>query len=154
MYMINFCLYYKRAKPGRTIFTNPYDNFWDWDDFNSFLIFVVGLWAGLSIMTYAMMTNLMFVEVLGFLALGLEACLGLPQLFRNCKRRSVEGLSVYMILGWLAGDSLKTWYFISKEEPMQFTMCGILQVLVDLLILGQILVFSDKNKAYKIQEYP
>lgn len=59
-----------------------------------------------------------------------------------------------MILGWLAGDSLKTWYFISKEEPMQFTMCGILQVLVDLLILGQILVFSDKNKAYKIQEYP
>ena len=78
MYMINFCLYYKRAKPGRTIFTNPYDNFWDWDDFNSFLIFVVGLWAGLSIMTYAMMTNLMFVEVLGFLALGLEACLGLP----------------------------------------------------------------------------
>ena len=76
--MINFCLNYKRAKPGRSIFSNPIDYFWDWDDFSSFLIFVFGLWTMLSIMTYAMMTNLMFVEVLGFLALGLEACLGIP----------------------------------------------------------------------------
>ena len=37
---------------------------------------------------------------------------------------------------------------------MQFVMCGVLQVMVDLFILGQIFVFSEKQKAYKIQEYP
>ena len=76
--MIKFCLSYKRVKVGRSIFSNPYDYFWDWDDFNSYLTCVVGVWTGLSIMTYAMMTSTMFIEILGFLALGIEACLGVP----------------------------------------------------------------------------
>ena len=33
-----------------------------------------------------------YIEILGFAALLTEAVLGLPQLFRNCKRRSTKGM--------------------------------------------------------------
>lgn len=51
---------------------------------------------------------------LGFASLSIEATLGLPQLYRNNKFKSVEGLSFMMIFTWLGGDFFKTLYFISE----------------------------------------
>ena len=76
--MLHVCLRYKLGKNGRSIFTSLVDNFWDWDDFPSYVIFIMGVWTSLSILAFALMPNELFFEILGFLALGIEACLGIP----------------------------------------------------------------------------
>jgi len=42
-----------------------------------------------------------------------------------------------MVLLWLVGDSFKTLYFLSRRSPIQFSVCGALQIAVDLAILSQ-----------------
>jgi uncharacterized protein with PQ loop repeat len=44
--------------------------------------------------------------------LGLEAIVGIPQAFSNWKNKSVEGVSLAMIVMWFLGDFAKTLYFI------------------------------------------
>jgi hypothetical protein len=53
-----------------------------------------------------------------------------------------------MIFSWVAGDAFKTFYFIYKDQPFQFIMCGSVQLLVDFIIIGQIYLFS-KDKKYE-----
>lgn len=47
-----------------------------------------------------------------------------------------------MVLMWTSGDTFKTAYFLLNGAPLQFSACGLLQVLVDLAILGQAYVFT------------
>jgi uncharacterized protein with PQ loop repeat len=53
-----------------------------------------------------------FGQLLGIISLGLEATLGIPQLFSNWKNKSSEGVSTTMIAMWFIGDFTKTLYFI------------------------------------------
>lgn len=53
-----------------------------------------------------------FGQLLGIFSLGLEATLGIPQLFSNWRSKSVEGVSLTMIVMWFLGDFAKTLYFI------------------------------------------
>lgn len=68
------------------------------------------------------------MEIVGFMAVFIEAMLGSPQFTRNFKNKSTEGMSIQMVLMWLAGDLFKTGYFVAREAPAQFWMCGTLQV--------------------------
>lgn len=61
----------------------------------------------------------------------------------NQKTKSVQGLSYAMIFSWVAGDAFKTFYFIFKNQPFQFIMCGTVQLIVDFVIIGQIYMFKD-----------
>lgn len=49
---------------------------------------------------------------------------------------------------WFGGDLFKTLYFILNGEPIQFIMCGSSQLLIDVLILGQIYTYAQ-NKGYR-----
>jgi len=86
----------------------------------------------------------LYVELIGFLSLAIEATLGVPQLVKNYKNKSTEGLSIALILSWFVGDAFKTVYFISTRSPLQFIMCGALQLLVDCAILFQINKYKRK----------
>lgn len=50
--------------------------------------------------------------------------------------------SLKMVLMWTSGDTFKTAYFLLNGAPLQFSVCGLLQVLVDLAILGQAYTFA------------
>lgn len=50
-----------------------------------------------------------------------------------------------MVLLWFSGDMFKTTYFIVRQSPAQFWVCGGLQVTVDILILLQILLYRDRR---------
>jgi len=52
--------------------------------------------------------------------------------------------SVSMVIMWLCGDTFKTGYFVVREAPKQFWICGALQICVDLAILGQVVFYSIK----------
>lgn len=55
-----------------------------------------------------------------------------------------------MVFLWTLGDVFKTAYYVLREAPTQFWICGILQVIIDLLILLQILVYRITPSPVKL----
>ncbi len=47
-----------------------------------------------------------------------------------------------MIGTWFVGDFFKTLYYVTEHQPFQFTMCGAIQLTVDILIILQIIAYS------------
>jgi len=58
--------------------------------FNSLLIILGGL-------TWLLVRNMVYIEIIGFLAVFVEALLGMPQFIRNFRLKSTEGMSVKMV---------------------------------------------------------
>ena len=103
-----------------------------------------------SILMFFLIDFSPFVETVGFLAVFTEACLGVPQFYRNFKNRSVSllegeyqrtivlfvrstyGMSLQMVIMWTCGDVFKTSYFYLRSTPPQFFICGAMQV-VDIM---------------------
>jgi len=46
---------------------------------------------------------------------------------------------------WTCGDVFKTVYFIIQEAPIQFVICGCLQIGVDLAIMTQVWFYGGGN---------
>ncbi|XP_044941215.1 solute carrier family 66 member 2 isoform X3 [Mustela putorius furo] len=117
-------------------------HFWHWSSFGDYVQCVLAFTGVAGYVTYLSMDSALFVETLGFLAVLTEAMLGVPQLYRNYRHQSTEGMSIKMVLMWASGDTFKTAYFLLNGAPLQFSVCGLLQVLVDLAILGQAYAFA------------
>lgn len=94
---------------------------------------------------FFLMDHIIFVEIIGYLSLTIEAFLGFPQLLKNYQNKSTLGMSHHMVLLWTGGDLFKTGYFLVKKVPKQFIICGILQVSIDLMILAQISFYRKNN---------
>ncbi|KAI5704015.1 hypothetical protein M8J75_001111 [Diaphorina citri] len=123
--------------------------FWQWTDFQSYLDFLLALSISLSLLTFLCINSTVFVECLGFMAVFTEAMLGVPQLLKNLRSQSTEGMSILMVLMWTAGDAFKTVYFVVREAPLQFWICGTLQVLIDITILGQVYWYRNNTTPYR-----
>lgn len=63
----------------------------------------------------------------------------------NIRTKSVKGLSFFMIFTWFAGDLFKTIYFIMEKQPLQFVMCGCIQLTVDIIIVIQIMMYKGRE---------
>jgi uncharacterized protein with PQ loop repeat len=106
------------------------------------VIFLAVYGLGLTLLAAVFIDYEWFVEVLGFLSLGIESTLGIPQLISNYRKQSTEGLSTTLILSWFLGDVFKTFYFVAQSSPMQFILCGTVQIIVDVLIFVQMFTYS------------
>ncbi|XP_007450020.1 PREDICTED: PQ-loop repeat-containing protein 1 isoform X1 [Lipotes vexillifer] len=131
-----------RAPPRRSYLDFDPQHFWHWNSFGDYVQCVLAFTGVAGCVTYLSIDSALFVESLGFLAVLTEAMLGMPQLCRNHRHQSTEGMSIKMVLMWTSGDTFKTAYFLLNGAPLQFSVCGLLQVLVDLAILGQAYVFT------------
>ncbi|KAK1172693.1 solute carrier family 66 member 2-like isoform X2 [Acipenser oxyrinchus oxyrinchus] len=116
--------------------------FWLWSRFMDYLQCVLTFTALAAYITYLFLDSSVFVETLGFLAVFTEAMLGTPQLYRNYQNKSTEGMSIKMVCMWTSGDTFKTGYFVLNQAPVQFSICGLLQVFVDIAILFQVYYYS------------
>ncbi|KAG6439239.1 hypothetical protein O3G_MSEX000606 [Manduca sexta] len=52
-----------------------------------------------------------------------------------------------MVVMWTCGDVFKTAYFIIREAPTQFWVCGSLQVSLDVIILFQVWLYRHNTAA-------
>ncbi|XP_066246500.1 solute carrier family 66 member 2 isoform X2 [Euwallacea similis] len=130
----------------RRIFTDfDAKNFWNWSDFQSYLDCMLVFTIIASLLMYLFIEYIIFVELIGFLAVFTEAMLGMPQLIKNYRSRSTEGMSLSMVVLWTCGDIFKTLYFILRDAPMQFWVCGSLQVTIDMLILLQVYIYRGNS---------
>lgn len=101
--------------------------------FSAFMTLITSVFVYLDLKVYG--------DVIGLVAIGIECCIGIPQLCNNQKAKSVEGLSVFMIMTWFCGDFFKTLYFIVENQPAQFITGGAVQLALDFLIVIQIMAF-------------
>lgn len=119
--------------------------FWKWTDFQSYLEFLL-LFAALGgILMYFLMGVPIFIESVGLIAVLTEAMLGVPQFICNFRNKSTNGMSIAMVTMWTVGDTFKTCYFIQRDAPLQFEICGTLQVIIDLAILLQVYIYQNNT---------
>eukprot|EP00300_Choanocystis_sp_HF-7_P008901 c16163_g1_i1.p1 GENE.c16163_g1_i1~~c16163_g1_i1.p1 ORF type:complete len:333 (+),score=41.40 c16163_g1_i1:82-1080(+) len=121
-------------------------HFWNWDGMTSFVIATMLYVSAVSIITAVAVQSKFMVNVMGYLALGVEALLPVPQYLRNKRRSSTQGLSTLMVLSWFVGDLLKTMYFKLTKAPTPFLCCGVVQCSVDILVLNQIRIYRAPSK--------
>lgn len=79
--------------------------------------------------------------VVGYLSLGIESLLVLPQILRNARRQSTEGLSILLILTWAGGDIIKVIYFTYAKQALPFIVCGIFQTVLDVVVVAQVIYY-------------
>lgn len=124
-------------------------HFWQWTDFQSYVEAVMTFLAFGCVVMFFLLHVEPFVEAVGFMAVFTEALLGTPQFYKNFKNKSTLGMSVSMVLMWTSGDLFKTAYFVMRSSPVQFVICGALQVGVDLAILTQVWFYRDNTAKKK-----
>lgn len=59
-----------------------------------------------------------------------------------------------MVAMWTSGDIFKTTYFIVRNAPVQFAICGTLQVLIDIAILLQVYFYGPGGSSKSFKELP
>lgn len=119
------------------------NSFWNWPYFSSFMQFIGALVVILTLTTVLFNKHVWYVELIGAVALGIEATLALPQAYSNWKNHSAEGLNVILIATWVIGDAVKTLIFVLEQAPMQFVLCGAFQLFVDFIVLFQIAIYRN-----------
>lgn len=144
--MLNLCTSVRVATElntkRRSFIDFDWTSFWSWSRFVDYLQCVLAFTMVAAYVTYLLLDSALFVESLGFLAVFTEAMLGTPQLYCNYQNKSTEGMSIKMVLMWTSGDTFKTGYFLMTHAPVQFWICGLLQVFVDFAILFQVYYYS------------
>ncbi|KAH3743528.1 solute carrier family 66 member 2 [Pelomyxa schiedti] len=119
--------------------------FWDWDHYSHYLFsfFCIAVFCLLSITLMSPVHSL--VQAIGFLGASIEALIGAPQIYHNAQHQ-IKGLALSLILLWLCADVLKCAYFFLWNSPAQFKFCGVVQFVVDSVLLGQHLWYPQKSK--------
>jgi len=117
--------------------------FWQWTNYSQHIEFLAGYIVLLTILVLIFGRMDVFVWLLGFFSLGLESTLPFPQFISNYKQKSLYGFRMSTLIGWVGGDSFKTVYFFAQGSPLQFKICAIFQLSVDIAIIGQRLLYGN-----------
>ncbi|KAJ3364603.1 hypothetical protein GGF31_008991 [Allomyces arbusculus] len=115
--------------------------FWAWPHFSQYVAFCAALAGGLWLLHLMFGSSSAYADLVGAVALGIEATVPMPQAWNNYKRKSTFGLSWIVIMSWFGGDLFKIGYYIASGAPAQFTMCGFVQFSVDVIICYQVRIF-------------
>ncbi|XP_022669344.1 PQ-loop repeat-containing protein 1-like isoform X2 [Varroa destructor] len=132
--MIHLCIRTRREQlitpppKTKTFHDLEWRHFWQWTDFLSYVecTIIFTIIAGSVVFLFKDVT--VVVEFVGLVAVLTEALLGMPQFYKNFVNKSTAGMSTSMVMLWLFGDVFKTAYFVLRDSPVQFVLCGILQV--------------------------
>jgi len=118
-------------------------SFWQWPTYAQYIEFLCGVIIFQAILFLIFGRSEIFINILGFVALGLESTLPIPQLISNYRQRSLYGFRLSTLVGWFGGDAFKTVYFFLQDSPLQFKVCGIFQLSIDIAIVVQRLVYGN-----------
>ena len=94
----------------------------------------VGYYIGvLIVLQFLLGWSSWFSILQGYVALGVEATLPLPQVIANEKAQSCKGFRLSVLVNWLLGDAMKMTYFFLAPTPIPwaFKLCGLFQSACD-----------------------
>lgn len=155
--LLRLALLYRPIKTTRqryidTISNRPF-NFWRWQDTSNYWRFIQLLIVILCIGNLLLGSSKLYTSILGYLALGIEATLPIPQALSNYRRKSTEGFRASVLFAWLSGDITKNIYFFYGTKPVdiQFRLCSAIQTCFDIVIFTQFVRYYG-NTAIKTKE--
>jgi len=142
--LLYICIIYRpRTSPEGLISSTRPLSFWQWSTYTQYIEFLAGLILCQAILFLVFGRSQTFIGILGFIALGLESTLPIPQLISNYRQRSLYGFRMSTLIGWVGGDSFKTVYYFLQHSPLQFKVCAIFQLSIDCVIIGQQAVYGN-----------
>ena len=117
--------------------------FWKWNYFIPYLIttFLFSLILG-GISCLFGFDNENYIEFIGYVSTGIEILLGIPQIIANYYGKNVQALSLIMFMTWILGDCFKTGYYIITKCPIQFIVFGVIQIIIDVTLIGQMIYYN------------
>ncbi|KAM3086456.1 hypothetical protein ACMFMG_000590 [Clarireedia jacksonii] len=128
----------------------PY-NFWQWRSPKPYWEFLLYLFIGLVACELILSPLPWFYSAysatIGYVGLGVEATLPLPQILANHKSRSCKGFRFSVLASWIAGDIMKMFWFFTATSaiPWAFKLCGIFQMCCDLFLGVQYWMYGEGN---------
>lgn len=142
--LLYICIRYRPRNSQEAILTSARPlSFWQWQTYSQYIEFLAGLILCQAILFLIFGRSDVFVGLLGFAALGLESTLPIPQLISNYRQRSLYGFRTSTLVGWVGGDAFKTVYFFVQQSPLQFKVCAVFQLSVDLAIIAQRVFYGN-----------
>ncbi|KAG0340005.1 PQ-loop repeat-containing protein 1 [Podila humilis] len=126
-----------------------WNNFWNWSTIAPYYLFLAGFTVVIGLSLLIIGKTPFFVELLGLAALGIEATVPLPQAIQNYRSKSTAGFSPAILLMWVIGDSVKTYYYIITHAKYQFIGCGVIQLCIDCVIIFQTFIYSRTWRDFK-----
>lgn len=81
-------------------------SFWSWKNYLDYINCLLSFTSVVGILYIFLHRFDTFIEILGFLSLGLESTLPLPQLLTNFKHRTTEGFSLLILASWVSDTIL------------------------------------------------
>jgi len=142
--LLYICIVYRpRSSPENISSSTRPLSFWQWSTYTQYIEFLAGLILFQAILFLIFGRSQTFIGILGFVALGLESTLPIPQLISNYRQRSLYGFRMSTLIGWVGGDSFKAVYFFLQQSPLQFKVCAIFQISIDFMIIGQRMVYGN-----------
>lgn len=149
MFMMYVWVKYRQMPPcdgGEHVFSDlDWRYFWHWSDYESYVKFVILFSVVFGVPCFAFSSSYFFVQTIGFFSLLTESLLALPQFLRNYRHSSTVGMSLEMVLMWTMGDLFKTIYFFLSKAPVQFPVCGCIQMAFDIAIFFQFLAYRKRH---------
>jgi len=142
--LLYICILYRpRVSPENLGGSSRPFSFWQWSTYTQHIEFLAGLILFQAILFLILGRFEAYAVILGFVALGLESTLPIPQLISNYNRRSLYGFRTSTLVGWAGGDSFKAAYFFLQGSPIQFKACAVFQLSIDLAIIVQRIVYGN-----------
>ncbi|RPB03531.1 hypothetical protein L873DRAFT_1633082, partial [Choiromyces venosus 120613-1] len=120
----------------------PY-NFWQWPTQKPYWSFLA--YFTLTTLTLQLLfgSSQLFIDLVGYVALGVEATLPIPQVLSNQRSRSCDGFRLSVLASWLLGDVMKMLYFFSAQHVgLQFKLCAGVQFVLDAYLGVQFWMFG------------
>ncbi|KAF9245327.1 hypothetical protein BU15DRAFT_85649 [Melanogaster broomeanus] len=142
--LLYICIRYRPTTSPEVFSSSPRPlSFWQWPLYAQYIEFLACFILCLAIVHLILGRSEIYISILGFVALGLESTLPIPQLISNYKQKSLYGFRASTMIGWVGGDAFKTAYFFMQGSPLQFQACAIFQLSIDLVIVGQRLYYGN-----------
>ncbi|KAF2716536.1 PQ loop repeat protein [Polychaeton citri CBS 116435] len=132
------------AGDGGILINRPY-NFWQWRGERPYWQFLAYFTTALVVLQLLIGPTSLYTSLLGYVALGVEATLPLPQILANQRSKSCKGFRLSVLVNWLIGDAFKmTFFFLSEGGvPGAFKLCGIFQAGCDCFLGLQYWMFGE-----------
>ena len=130
----------------------PY-NFWRWRSSRPYWSFLTYYTLVLGILHILFGGPTLYAEVLGYVALSIEATLPLPQVYENNERKAFKGFRLSLLANWLLGDIMKMIFFFGSKGsvPVAFKTCGIFQFACDIFLGMQYWIYgSGEDEGIKV----
>lgn len=120
------------SREGDTYVSRPY-GFWQWRSRKPYWQFLAYFTVALAVLQFLLRGSDLYTQLQGYVALGIEAMLPIPQILANQRSRSCKGFRLSVLANWLIGDAFKmTFFFLSESSvPWAFKLCGLFQACCD-----------------------